>query len=196
MTASGTSIAVYGIFSWGNLGTLAATYTIDGGTPISASHTVIKTSTGYVNGALENSNFLFALLDSLSAGDHTLVINVTQCLNHTFIFDYITYTPSFSSLASMPSLVYTAATSTSASPSPTASHVLQKSAGSKQTPVGAIVGVIGGLLALFFISLVVLWLRRRKAKEKVTSPFDLSNEAKAEGAFSFMFPRFSRSSSH
>jgi gas vesicle protein len=79
----------------------------------------------------------------------------------------------------MPSLVYTAPTSASASP--TTSHVSQKSAA--QTPVGAIVGgVIGGLLALVFIPLIVLWLRRRKAKENLASPFDLSKEAKPEGA--------------
>ena len=164
------SVAVYGIFEWGNLGTLAATYTIDGGTPIAASYSITTSSSNYVNDFLENSNFPFVLLDSLPAGDHTLVINVTQCLNHTFIFDYITYTPSFSNLASMPSLVYTARASTSPSASPTALPPFQESTGSKQTSVGAIVGgVVGGLLALFFIHLLVLWLGRRKAKPEGVS---------------------------
>jgi len=108
----------------------------------------------------------------MSAGDHTLVINVTQCLNHTFIFDYITYTPSFPNLASMPSLVFTAPASTSAS------------ASSKHAPVGAIVGgVVGGLLALVVIPLIVFWLRRRKkAKENLARPFGLASEGIPESA--------------
>ena len=108
----------------------------------------------------------------MSAGDHTLVINVTQCINHTFIFDYITYTPSFSNLASMPSLVFTSPASTSAS------------ASSKHAPVGAIVGgVIGGLLVLVVIPLIIFWLRRRrKAKENLATPFGLASEGKPESA--------------
>ena len=180
-TTLGTSVAVYGIFTWANLGILSATYTLDGGTPVVGPYPVTTSSVEYVNGALEKANFRFFLLDTLSAGDHTLVINVTQCLNHTFIFDYITYTPSFSNLASMPSLVFTAPASTSASASPTASHVSQTSAGSKHTPVGAIVGgVVGGLLALVFIPLIVFWLRRRKAQENIPSPFGLASEGKPE----------------
>jgi hypothetical protein len=84
------------------------------------------------------------------------------------------YTPSFSNLASMPSLV----TSASA----------QKSAGVKPTPVGAIVGgAVVGLLALVFIPLLVLWLRRRKAKKNLASPFDLS---KPEGRSLIHCPAF------
>ena len=107
---------------------------------------------------MEKPNFRFFLLDTLSASNHTLVINVTECLNHTFIFDYITYTPSFSSLASMPTLVFTAP--------PTAS------AGSGHAQVGAIVGgVVGGLLALLvYMALMVFWLRRRKAKKNLNLP--------------------------
>ena len=165
----GTSVSVYGLFTWGNIGTLAATYTLDGGTPVALTYPVTTNSPEYVDGNLEKPNFRFFLLDTVSAGDHTLVINVTQCLNHTFIFDYITYTPLFSNLASMPSLVFTAP--------PTAS-------GSRHTPVGAIVGgVVGGLLALVFIPLIlVFWLRRRKAKENLNLPssFGLDSEWIAE----------------
>jgi hypothetical protein len=171
---------VYGIFEWGNVGTLAATYTIDGGKPVAASYPITTSSSNYVNNYLENSNFPFVFFDSLPAGDHTLVVNVTQCLNHTFIFDYIIYTPSFSNLASMPSLVYRAPASTAAS--------AQKSAGLKPTPVGAIVGgAVVGLLALFFIPLLVLWLRRRNSNKNLASPFDLS---KLEGTPLIHFPAF------
>ena len=136
---------------------------------------------------MEDSNFPFAVFDGLSAGDHTLVINVTQCLNHTFIFDYITYSPSFANLASMPNLDFalsaSGTTSTSASRSgagaPTASQVSptatsqvpQKSTGSNVTLVGAAVGgSVGGLLVLVFLT---LWLwRRRTPKENLVRPFD------------------------
>ena len=81
----------------------------------------------------------------------------------------------------MPSLIFTPPASTSTSTSPTASHVSQISAGSKHTPVGAIVGgVVGGLLALVFILLLIFWLRRRKAKENLPSPFGLTPEGKPE----------------
>ena len=51
----------------------------------------------------EESNYILFSLNPLAAGDHTLVINITQCVNQTFMLDYITYTPSFETLASIPS---------------------------------------------------------------------------------------------
>jgi hypothetical protein len=173
---------VYGVFSWANLGTLSATYTIDGGVTIAGSYPVTTSSPEYINGVMAISNFQFVTFDSLSAGDHTLVIKLTQCKNHTFAFDYITYTPSFANLASMPSFVPSAPTSSAsgvvsttpysgpasvsskAGASPTASHASQQSAlGSKQTPVGSIVGgVVGVLLAFSLITFIFFWLRRRK----------------------------------
>ena len=188
----GTSVSVYGLFTWGNIGTLTATYTLDGGTPVVGTYLVTTSSQEYIDGNLERSNFRFFLLDSLSAGNHTLVINVTQCQNHTFVFDFVTYTPSFSNLASMPSLVFTPPASTSAPALTTASHVSptaslasQTSASSRHTPVGTIVGgAVGGLglLALVFIPLIVFWLRRRKAEENLNlpSPFGLASEGRPE----------------
>jgi len=174
----GTSAAVYGIFSWGDLGTLAATYTIDGGTPITGTYPVTTGSTRYVNGALENSNFPFISIDSLSAGDHTLVINVTRCENHSYVFDYLTYNPSFANLASMPSLPFTSSasgsTSTSAAISastfPTSSQAPQQSAGSSATHIGPIVGgAVGGfvgLLAFAFMIFMLFRLRRRRTSKE------------------------------
>jgi len=47
--------------------------------------------------------------------------------------------------------------------------------------VGAIVGsVVGGLLALVFIPLLFFWLRRRKARENIASPFGVSQEGRPE----------------
>jgi len=49
--------------------------------------------------------------------------------------------------------------------------------------VGAIVGgVVGGLLALVLIPLLIFWLRRRKARENVASPFGVSQEGKPQSA--------------
>jgi hypothetical protein len=154
------------------------------------SYIVITSTTRYLLGYREDGNFKFASLESLSAGDHdhTLVINITQCLNHTFIFDYITYSPSFANLASMPSLAFTASAShssptTSQGPGQTTSQGPRQSAGSKVTLVGpAVGGAVGGLLAL---TLLTLWLRRRRmSKGNLVVPFDnLPKGAPREGAF-------------
>ena len=117
---------------------------------MAGSYPVTTSSIEYVNGVQAIANFLFVSFDSLAAGDHTLVITLTQCVNHEFALDYITYSPSFASLASMPSLAFT---------TQTASYYSKKSA------VGTIVsGVFGGLMVFAFMAFLCFWLRRRKSK--------------------------------
>lgn len=177
---SGTSLAVYGVFSWANLGILGATYTIDGGVSVAGSYPVTTSSPQYIDGVGAISNFLFVTFDNLSTGEHTLVIRLLQCENKAFAFDYITYTPSFANLASMPGFVPSASTSSGLVPtygstsvssnagaSPTTSQASQQSAlGTKKTPVGSIVGgVVGALLAFALIAFLFFWLRRRKQQK-------------------------------
>jgi hypothetical protein len=99
----GTSVSVYGIFSWAQIGSLTATYTLDGTSIPRHIRSLHARPNSWKNDG-EASNYILFSSDTLAAGDHILVINITQCVNQTFILDYITYTPSFSTLASMPNL--------------------------------------------------------------------------------------------
>ncbi|KIJ93841.1 hypothetical protein K443DRAFT_377181 [Laccaria amethystina LaAM-08-1] len=78
-----------------------------------------------------------------------------KCVNQTFIFDYLTYEPSFSTLATMPNLTLPASTNG------TSLHTATIS-----TPVGAIVGgILGGLVLVFLLIGAFLWFQKRKAQD-------------------------------
>ena len=159
---SGTSVSIYGIFSWFNFGSLTATYTVDG-TPYNSTISVTTSSPSYLNKDGEMSNYLYFSLDNLSAGNHKLVVNVTQADNQTFILDYITYKPSFDTLATMPNITGTSASAASSATS------LSAGAGSQASvSTGTIVGAVIGALAfgvLVTILAVCFVLRRRRARE-------------------------------
>jgi len=163
----GTSASVYGIFSWANLGVLSATFTLDGDA-LSQSYSVTTSTPSHVNNDGEAVNFLLFSSDNLSAGDHTLVMNITRCDNQAFIFDYITYTPSFSSLSTMPS--------PSTSVSPTAPTGIRNTSSDRNSPTGAIVGgILGGLLLIALIAILLLSQRRRQRSNRFTY-FDLGGK--------------------
>jgi len=162
-------LAVYGIFSWDNLGLLSVTYSIDG-KPFQQSYSVTTSSPEYINKIGDASNFLFYAIDTISAGEHTLVIDVTQCSNQSFILDYITYSPSFPTLGRLANVT----TTTSAKPSSTGGGGTIPNpittAASDQNPVhnvaaGAIVG--GSVGGIFFVALIglLIWFLRRRAKK-------------------------------
>jgi hypothetical protein len=160
----GTSVSVYGIFSWAQVGSMTATYTLDG-TSIPQTYSVTTRSPQFVENDGEASNYILFSSDTLTAGDHILVINITQCVNQTFILDYITYTPSFSTLASMPNL--TLLPSSSAIPSESPSSLTNRSqVEAKKVPIGAIVGgVLGGILFFVLIGFLLGYLRRRRSMD-------------------------------
>jgi len=165
----GTSVSVYGIFSWAQVGTMTATYTLDG-TSIPQTYSVTTRSPQFVAGDEEASNYILFASDTLAAGDHTLVINITQCVNQTFILDYITYTPSFSTLASMPNLTLLPTTPGSSSAIPPGSSSLTNGSqvDTKKVPIGAIVGgVLGGILFFVLIGFLLGYLRRRRSIDVV-----------------------------
>lgn len=171
--STGSSLSVYGIFSWANLGLLSATYSLDGDV-LPESYSVTTSTFEYVNDYGEASNFLLFSDDTIQPGNHTLVINVTQCINQTFMLDYITYIPSFTTLATMPNLtgITTSAANASTSTTATATSQVNTSGNHKSSPTGAIVGgVVGGLAAIAILCFLFVWLRKRRGNENDNSTF-------------------------
>ena len=172
----GTSVFVYGIFSWAQIGNLTATYTLDG-TSTTETYLATTSSPQFMKKFEEESNYILFSSDPLTAGDHTLVINITQCVNQIFILDYITYTPSFSTLALMPNLTNLPTTTfksgsssatSSGSPSSVAngSQVNQPNIERKKIPISEIVGgVLGGILFFVLIGFLLGYLRRNRAHD-------------------------------
>jgi len=149
------------------------TYSIDG-KPFQQSYSVTTSSPEYVNKIGDASNFLFYASDSISAGEHTLVIDITQTSNQSFILDYITYAPSFPTLGRMANF-----TTTSAKPSATGGgapiqNPLTTAASDQNSvqkvPVGGIVGgTVGGIFFVVLIGLLIWFLRRRSKKNRKRS---------------------------
>ncbi|KAG6831943.1 hypothetical protein H0H92_006544 [Tricholoma furcatifolium] len=135
---SGTSLALYGSFS--NISAehqFSVTYYVDGSPNVAS----------IPNGTLDGMpmTHLFSTT-SLPAGNHTLLVNITQISPPlAFGFDFLTYNASFSSLATMPGY--------------------RVSPPQKQHHIGAIVGgILGGLVFLSAIFAVVLVLLRRRKR--------------------------------
>ncbi|KIK60535.1 hypothetical protein GYMLUDRAFT_114404, partial [Collybiopsis luxurians FD-317 M1] len=95
---AGTSISVYGVFDWTGTGSVSLDFTLDNQT--TSTDVVVPSGNSPPQ---ETQNYQFFSATNLTAGNHTLLINVTQSLgNQTFVFDYLTYRPSFDSLATKP----------------------------------------------------------------------------------------------
>ncbi|TFK19548.1 hypothetical protein FA15DRAFT_601289, partial [Coprinopsis marcescibilis] len=109
---SGTSLRIYGFTRMETGGSFDLTYTLDNDDPKTRSHSIPPVSDVYrtmLNP--ENAdmlldwfpNWLLAEYHSLDPGEHTITVNLTRLDGpQTFSFDYLTYTPSFPSLASKP----------------------------------------------------------------------------------------------
>ena len=172
----GTSVTVYGIFSWAKIGSLTANYTLDG-TSMPQTYSVTTSSPQFMQNYGDEFNYILFSSDTIAAGNHTLVINITQCVNQTFILDYITYTPSFSTLASMPNLTNLPTTAFQSGPSSTTSsgfpfsvtngsQVSQSNIERKKIPISAIVGgILGGSLFFLLIGFLLGYLRRNRAHD-------------------------------
>lgn len=118
---NGNSVALYGIFTFNVFGTISVTYTIDG-FPVTRTYSVDATTPEFTRGVLQLENYSLHSNDSLSSGDHTLQIQVINCVNKVFNLDYITYSPSFLTLASKPNIPGPSPGLQSGSPSPIPSN--------------------------------------------------------------------------
>ncbi|KAJ7586590.1 hypothetical protein C8J56DRAFT_756019, partial [Mycena floridula] len=96
---TGTKLTLYGIFPWNQPGTYRITVSVDGGTalPFQFSSLVAGASGPQIN-------FPLFTTGKLDAGDHTILVNLTECDSSTLIVDYIAYEPSFSSWSTMPNI--------------------------------------------------------------------------------------------
>ena len=154
LLVSGTSIEVYGTFPSDNVASPNATYSIDG-IPHSSSVTILANAS--------SPNYLYFGLHSMPPGTHTLLVSITEANKQPFILDYITYTPAFDTLSSMPSLS-AGISGTTARPTANGSH-----------HSGAIIagGVLGMVAVVVVAILVILFiLRRRKAPERNSAYHD------------------------
>lgn len=160
------------------LGTLSVNYTLDGVSSIQ-NYAVTTKTTQYIQGVKQTENFVLFQSPTLVAGNHTLQIQVTDCVNQIFELDYILYNPSFASLASKPSAPSPSTTSTSTTVA--APHASTKGS----TPTAAIVGgVVGGLVLLLLISLLILY-RKRFFKRPTPSP-----SMRTSSTFLFLYSQY------
>ena len=153
---------------------MSTTYTLDGATQASTV-AVTSSSLNFLNKDGDAANYLYYSQDNLSSGTHTLVVNVTQATNQYFILDYITYKPSFETLAAMPPLSLGATSSmTGSNVSSTASMMASSASAtgdgsqSQSVSVGTVVGgVLGGVVFGILVSILVtlLIIRQRKAEQ-------------------------------
>ena len=180
---TGTAVSVYGIFASDIIGVLSATFTVDDGTVLQT-HNVTPITIGSDR---ERPNFPYYSLDNLAAGDHTLIVNVTVADNHSFVLDYITYTPSFDTVLSMPLFnntttigpTSTIKSSTSlGSPSPKPSKVENSTSPIRTNRTATIVSAVMGVLAIVLVAILGRWvfLRWRKPKKPEGIPLEHSTD--------------------
>jgi hypothetical protein len=161
---------VAGLFSFDLLGSLTVNYTLDGFSSIK-NYTVTPTTTEFTQGMKQTENFVLFTNNFLTSGDHTLLMQVTNCVNQFFEIDYITYNPSFATLASKPSLPLSSLTqSSSASTSASTTVVPQHSSTNTSTPTAAITGGVVGSVVFVLLILLLLVCRKRMLKKRTGTP--------------------------
>ncbi|KAG6847796.1 hypothetical protein H0H93_005942 [Arthromyces matolae] len=101
-TFFGSSISVYSVFDYSHLGSTTVTYLLDS-TASTKFYDVTSDSPEYQQGYLQRVNTLLWSSGTISAGEHTLKIELTSTTNGAaLVLDYLVYTPSFGTLATKP----------------------------------------------------------------------------------------------
>ncbi|KAJ3834505.1 hypothetical protein F5878DRAFT_630314 [Lentinula raphanica] len=167
---SGSSISVFGVFEGTGTGSITLDFTLDNKTTTS----VLSIPPGSSPSHPETPNQRF-FASNVTTGNHTLLVNVTGAVgNQTFVFDYLTYTPSFQTLASKPNFTDTDGTASSALPTPSPTAVsTEGNDSSHHSDTGAIVGgVVGGILGLVLLVVLAVLLMRRRRSLKLAPVLD------------------------
>ena len=87
----------------------------------------------------------------LEAGNHTLTVTLTGCVEQTLFIDYILYSPSFDTLSAMPNLT-----------EPTTPLPSSPSFETQHSPVAAIAGgVVASVAIITVLVILIIWYRRR-----------------------------------
>ncbi|KAK7028928.1 hypothetical protein VNI00_014765 [Paramarasmius palmivorus] len=147
---SGTSISVYGLHA--PSGDYAVDFIVDGSIRRANYPHDHDPQDGWM------TNYKFYENTTLSPGNHTLVVNVTDVRNSSFLLDYITYTPSFSFIQEKPIFIRGSADSQASQTRSLGLHI------------GAIVGiVIGSVFIIITIGLFYLSRRKRSTSRKAAN---------------------------
>ncbi|KAG6901337.1 hypothetical protein C0995_013425 [Termitomyces sp. Mi166 len=154
-TFSGTSVSVYGIFDE-QLPALYSIFTLDGKD---------DTVNSYEPPPGTSMNVLWYACDSLVPGNHTLSILFNSTSSGYFALDFITYIPSFPSLAALqgnPTNVVSSSTpSPTAEPSPNPSSTMGSSGSSKSHMAVLIGAPVGGVVGILLLACLLFLLRKK-----------------------------------
>ncbi|KAF9036259.1 hypothetical protein BJ165DRAFT_627513 [Panaeolus papilionaceus] len=155
----GTSVSLWGFFSWMRTSNIVVVYTLDGRSE-QRSYPVTDYDT-----RREALHFPFYSAKDLTPSHHVLTANVTGIQNTTFRFDYITYEPSFANFASMPDIPLGPAPVAS---SPLPDPAITASVKQKSPLVGKIVGgFIGGFLLVGLVLFVLVRLQFKRRQQGI-----------------------------
>ncbi|THU98380.1 hypothetical protein K435DRAFT_753052 [Dendrothele bispora CBS 962.96] len=184
-TFAGTNVALYGIFDWKTEGSVAVNFTVTNPTSRNSieysenKSFFIQTSPNPWN-LLNSTNYPLFMVDSLSSGNHTLTLTVTEIIgSRGLTIDYLTYQPNFDNLGAKPNFSSILGDSGSEpGPSPTGGGFQESGISGTNTDsndrkrslnTGAIAGgVVGGVVLLAVtVALIVMIMYRRMRRSKL-----------------------------
>ncbi|KAJ7582325.1 hypothetical protein C8J56DRAFT_1100754, partial [Mycena floridula] len=156
-----SSMTLYGVFRWDQLGQFDLVTTIDHRSPVTKTFNS-RTDMKIRDDTIRQPDFvLFTTPSDLEAGIHTISFNLSKCDNQTLIVGYITYTPSFSSLSTMPDLTglvnpLVSSPNTPSSMAPFFSTPTPPV--TRKSHIAALAGgIVAGLVLLSVLALLLIW---------------------------------------
>lgn len=166
----GTGITIVGIFSYDIIGSVSVNYTLDGITS-SQDYTVTSSTPQFTKGYKQEQNFVLFAAQWLEAGNHTLELKITNCVNQIFALDYILYNPAFNSLATKSSLP----SAQTIIPSSTSQAAVATNGSLHAAAIlGGVLGTVTGLLLILLFVLYRKWLITRRMSTPPMSAISIS----------------------
>ena len=149
-------------------GSLVVRYTLDG-ISTTRKYTVDDATPEYTRGVQRADHFRWYVADALAPKDHMLEIQIMESSNQIFELDYITYTPSFNTLATKEPSVSSSnqvppQSSSQASPgdippAPTTNSGTTPARAEGKKIGGIVGGIVGGVVVLLIV-LIFLYRKR------------------------------------